>query len=92
MSISRFGCSLDPFNTLKHLDVDYVKFDGSFTDEIQQSEDTREKIKEMITELKEMEKFTIVPLVENATSASLRSGRQASTTYRATICRHPPLK
>lgn len=70
VSISRFGCSLDPFNTLKHLDVDYVKFDGSFTDEIQQSEDTREKIKEMITELKEMEKLTIVPLVENATVLS----------------------
>lgn len=70
MSINRFGCSPDPFNTLKHVDADYIKFDGSFTEEIQQNEETREKIREMIRRLQEMGKSTIVPLVENATVLS----------------------
>ena len=70
VSISRFGCALDPFNTLKHIDSDYVKLDGSFTEEIQQDEETREKVKEMIQSLQGMGKLTIVPLVENASVLS----------------------
>ncbi|ARU55886.1 response regulator receiver and PAS sensor-containing signal transduction histidine kinase/phosphodiesterase [Oleiphilus messinensis] len=70
LSISRFGCALDPFNTLKHLDADYVKLDGSFTEEIQQNEETREQVKEMIQSLQGMGKLTIVPLVENASVLS----------------------
>src|SRR5690606_20453750 len=27
VSINRFGCALNPFNTLKHVDVDYGKLD-----------------------------------------------------------------
>ncbi|PIE43905.1 MAG: diguanylate cyclase [Gammaproteobacteria bacterium] len=79
MSISRFGCSLDPFNTLKHVDADYVKLDGSFTEEIQQNEDTRKQIKEMIQQLQTMGKLTIVPLVENA--AVLSTLWQAGVNY-----------
>jgi diguanylate cyclase (GGDEF)-like protein len=70
VSISRFGCALDPFNTLKHIDTDYVKLDGSFTEEIQQNEETKEKVKEIIQSLQGMGKLTIVPLVENASVLS----------------------
>jgi EAL domain-containing protein (putative c-di-GMP-specific phosphodiesterase class I) len=70
VSISRFGCALEPFNTLKHLDTDYVKLDGSFTEEIQQSEETKERVKEMIQSLQGMGKLTIVPFVENASVLS----------------------
>lgn len=70
VSISRFGCALNPFNTLKHIDADYVKLDGSFTDEIQKNEETREQVKEMIKSLQSQGKLTIVPLVENASILS----------------------
>ena len=70
LSISRFGCALNPFNTLKHVDADYVKLDGSFTEEIQKTEEAKENIKEMIRSLQNTGKLTIVPLVENASVLS----------------------
>ncbi|MBS3804046.1 MAG: EAL domain-containing protein [Oleiphilaceae bacterium] len=66
-SISQFGGALNPFNTLKHVQVDYVKIDGSFTEEIQKSDEAKEKVKEMVEELRSSGKLTIIPLVENAT-------------------------
>ncbi len=66
VSISQFGCALNPFNTLKHIDVDYVKIDGSFTEEIQKSEEAKEEVKEMVKSLQSSGKLTIIPLVENA--------------------------
>jgi diguanylate cyclase (GGDEF)-like protein len=66
LSISHFGSALNPFNTLKHIAVDYVKLDGSFTEEIQKSDEAKEEVKEMIQSLQNMGKLTIVPLVENA--------------------------
>jgi diguanylate cyclase (GGDEF)-like protein len=66
VSISQFGCALNPFNTLKHIDVDYVKVDGSFTEEIQKSDKAKEEIKEMVKSLQSAGKLTIIPLVENA--------------------------
>lgn len=67
LTISQFGGALNPFNTLKHIDADYVKIDGSFTEEIQKSDETREYVKEMIQSLQNSGKLTIVPMVENAT-------------------------
>jgi diguanylate cyclase (GGDEF)-like protein len=66
LSISQFGCALNPYNTLKHVGVDYVKLDGSFTEEIQKNEDVKEEVKEMVKALQSHGKLTIVPLVENA--------------------------
>lgn len=66
LSISHFGSALNPFNTLKHISVDYVKLDGSFTEELQKSDAAKEEVKEMIQTLQNMGKLTIVPLVENA--------------------------
>lgn len=66
VSLSQFGCALNPFNTLKHLETDYIKVDGSFTEEIQKSEDAKEQLKEMIQSLQGNGKLTIVPLVESA--------------------------
>lgn len=66
VSISQFGCALNPFNTLKHIDADYVKIDGSFTEEIQKSDEAREQIKELVKSLQSAGKLTIIPLVENA--------------------------
>lgn len=66
VSIAQFGCALNPFNTLKHIDTDYVKVDGSFTEEIQKNEEAREQVKEMVKTLQTNGKLTIIPLVENA--------------------------
>ena len=66
VSISQFGCALNPFNTLKHIEADYVKIDGSFTEEIQKSDEAKEQVKEMVKSLQNAGKLTIIPLVENA--------------------------
>ncbi|WP_166264201.1 EAL domain-containing response regulator [Marinobacter caseinilyticus] len=79
VSICQFGCALNPFNTLKHVDVDYVKIDGSFTEEIQKNEDAKERIKEMVKSLQSTGKLTIIPLVENA--AVLATLWQAGVNY-----------
>jgi diguanylate cyclase (GGDEF)-like protein/PAS domain S-box-containing protein len=79
VSISQFGCALNPFNTLKHIDVDYVKVDGSFTEEIQKSDKAKEEIKEMVKSLQSAGKLTIIPLVENA--AVLATLWQAGVNY-----------
>ncbi len=65
ISISRFGCSLNPFNNLKHLEVDYLKIDGSFTKDIG-SEESKESLKELVTAAHAQGKLTIIPLVESA--------------------------
>ncbi|WP_100638592.1 EAL domain-containing protein [Marinobacter salexigens] len=66
VSIAQFGCALNPFLTLKHIDADYVKIDGSFTEEIQKSDKAKEQIHEMVKSLQSAGKLTIIPLVENA--------------------------
>lgn len=65
-SIKQFGCSLDPFKTLAHLDVSMVKIDGSFATDIQQKNEKPDTLKELIQKLNEVKKCSIVPLVENA--------------------------
>lgn len=68
-ALSRFGCSLNPFQTLKHLTLDYIKVDGSFTHELNQPE-ALETLKEMLADLHEQELKTIVPLVESASAVA----------------------
>jgi len=68
-SLSRFGCSLKPFQTLKNLTLDYVKVDGSFTNELSQPE-ALETLKQMLADLHEQELKTIVPLVESASAVA----------------------
>ena len=68
-SLSRFGCALKPFQTLKHLSLDYVKVDGSFTHELNKPESLA-TLKEVLAELHEQDIKTIVPLVESATAVA----------------------
>ena len=65
VSISRFGCALNPFNTLKHVEVDYLKVDGSFMKEID-SDESKEALKEMVAAAHAQGKLTIAPFVESA--------------------------
>jgi diguanylate cyclase (GGDEF)-like protein len=68
-AMSRFGCSLKPFQALKHLTLDYIKVDGSFTHELNQPE-ALETLKQMLVDLHEQELKTIVPLVESASAVA----------------------
>ncbi len=79
MSINQFGRALKPFNLLKHLNPEYIKLEGSFTQDMQKGEEAKEQAKEMIQTLQSMGKLTIVPLVESA--ALLSTLWQAGVNY-----------
>ena len=70
LSVNQFGRALDPFNLLKHINPDYVKLEGSYTSDIQQDSESKERVKEMIKELQSKDAKTIVPLVESASLLS----------------------
>ena len=69
-SINRFGCALNPLNTLKNVTVEYIKIDGSFTEELQKNSEESDALKELASELHKFDKITIVPFVENASVLS----------------------
>ncbi|PIE41084.1 MAG: ferrous iron transporter C [Gammaproteobacteria bacterium] len=64
-AISRFGCSLNPFNNLKHLNVEYLKLDGSFIKELD-SQENKENFKDIVETAHAQGKLTIAPFVESA--------------------------
>lgn len=65
IALSQFGCALNPFNTLKHLQVDFVKIDGSFSQDLSNAEN-QEALKTLLSSLHAQAKLTIVPFVESA--------------------------
>ena len=69
LSMSRYGCALNPMQILKRLAVAYVKVDGSFTQELNNSS-AQKNLTEILKQLHEEDKITIVPLVENASSVA----------------------
>ncbi|GGD00604.1 EAL domain-containing response regulator [Halopseudomonas salina] len=66
VSLSHFGCALNPYAALKHLQVDFIKIDGSFARDLSDPEAVK-TLKEMIGTLHGMGKLTIVPYVDSAT-------------------------
>ncbi|MFL0810425.1 MAG: EAL domain-containing protein [Agarilytica sp.] len=68
--ITHFGCALNPFNALKNIEASYVKVDGSFTQEIQNNSEEENSLNELVSELHQNDKITIVPFVENASVLS----------------------
>ena len=69
-AICNFGCSLNPFNTLKHITSGFIKIDGSFTKDIQSNNESPETLINLISKLHAENKITIVPFVENASVLS----------------------
>jgi diguanylate cyclase (GGDEF)-like protein/PAS domain S-box-containing protein len=65
VALGQFGCALNPFNTLKHLSVDFVKVDGSFSQDLSSAEN-QEALKTLLASLHAQAKLTIVPYVESA--------------------------
>ncbi len=64
-SINHFGCSLNPFNLLKHLSPDLVKLDGSFAAQIEDSEEKQEELIEMVQSLQKTGVLTAISGVES---------------------------
>lgn len=69
-SVSHFGCALNPFNALSHIQAEYIKVDGSFTEELQAGTAETEALSELVSKLHQEDKITIIPFVENASVLS----------------------
>lgn len=69
VSITNFGCTVNPLNTLKHVDVEYIKLDRSFTQDLSVEEHLN-MTKKMAGDVNEAGKKLIVSYVENATTVS----------------------
>ena len=65
IGITQFGSALNPFNTLRHLHVDFVKIDDSFIHDLSGAEQ-QENLKALISGLHAQAKLTMVPGVDNA--------------------------
>ena len=70
VALGQFGCTLNPYNTLKHMHIDFVKIDGSFIKELSTAED-QEPLKQMLAALHAQAKHSIVPFVESASILSI---------------------
>ncbi|MFO1367443.1 MAG: EAL domain-containing protein [Marinagarivorans sp.] len=68
--INHFGCVLHPFAVLSHLAANFVKVDGSFTQELQSGHSEPKALADLVGQLHQLEKITIVPFVENASVLS----------------------
>ena len=66
LGVSHFGCSVNPFGTLRHLNVDFVKLDGSFIQELDTDPEKQDALREMIQDLEGQGKITVVPMVATA--------------------------
>ncbi|MCC2638129.1 MAG: hypothetical protein K0Q68_1848 [Moraxellaceae bacterium] len=69
VSISQFGTSLNPLNTLKHVAASYIKLDRSFTQDLS-NEENMGSIKKITGELRSFDKKVIISYVENAQTLS----------------------
>lgn len=78
VALSQFGCGVNPFNTLKHLEVDFVKLDSSFAQELHQAEN-QQTLKDMLASLHAQAKLTVIPGVESA--SALATLWQAGVNY-----------
>jgi diguanylate cyclase (GGDEF)-like protein/PAS domain S-box-containing protein len=69
VAITNFGCTLNPTNTLKHVEAEYIKLDRSFTQDLTQ-EANLDNTKKIAGELNGLNKRVIVSYVENAATVS----------------------
>lgn len=78
VALTQFGCALNPLNTLRHLDADFIKLDPSFSRDLSQPEQL-ERVKALLASLRAQKRLTLMPAVE--TAGSLSSLWQAGVDY-----------
>lgn len=69
LAVNRFGCGLNPFNMLKHLNATYLKVDPSFIEDLS-NEQNKTALRELVAAAHAQGKLTIIPYVENASILS----------------------
>lgn len=70
-SIEHFGSSPNSFQLLKHLDVDYLKIDGSFSHNLMSDTNNQAMIKSIIEMARSMSKQCIAESVEDASCLAI---------------------
>lgn len=70
LSVNHFGCVLNPFKVLDEIVSTHTKIDGSFTHDIQNNEEGILALNELVSQLHQKDKITIVPFVESASLLS----------------------
>ena len=69
-SLRHFGVTENPFETLRHVPVDFVKLDGNHVQELEGNPSKKDDLTNMIRELQQHGKLTVIPMVESATVLS----------------------
>jgi multidomain signaling protein FimX len=69
-SLRHFGITENPFDTLRHVPVDFVKLDGSHVQELDGNPEKKDRLTTMIKDLQLNGKLTVIPMVESATVLS----------------------
>jgi diguanylate cyclase (GGDEF)-like protein/PAS domain S-box-containing protein len=70
-ALEQFGSGLNSFQLLKHIDVDYLKLDRSFTRDLSKNEENQQKVRELCAQADEAGKHTIAEWIEDAASMSI---------------------
>ena len=65
VSISRFASGLDPFKVFEHVPANMVKFEGSYTQELDNQE-TRAKFASLVEKVREQDRDVMVSFIESA--------------------------
>ena len=71
VGLENFGTEKNTFQSLKHLDVNYVKIDASFAANLKDSIENQEKLKEIAEEVSGKGIMAIAAFVEDANSMAL---------------------
>lgn len=69
-----FGAGANPFQILDHIDVDYIRLDRSFMDNLTESEKDQEAVQRITAQAAERGKLTIAQFVPDAGSLSVLWG------------------
>ena len=69
-----FGAGANPFQLLEHIDVDYIRMERSFMDDLIDNPKNQDTIKKITARATELGKFTIAQHVPDASSLSILWG------------------
>lgn len=70
VALGQFGDNTHSFTLLQHLQIDFVKVDGSFTQDLSKT-NNQNALKELLEKLHAEKKYSIVPFVESASVLSI---------------------
>lgn len=67
-ALTQFGSSLKPFNLLKHMEVDFLKFDTSLIKNLTSDEKARDQLQSYVDTAHSLGKLTLAECVDEATT------------------------